>query len=366
MSPNTHGGARADVEIPSMLDLVRLSRRLLFPPGGVDICRQIALLTGMKKGDEVLVVPSGLAVTLEHFVREYDVRGSGVEDDPTILDQAEARLRANGMLERVHVQPGPMDDLPFRDGIFDIVIAELGVTARTSAESAVAEIVRVAKPGAGVVLVQPVWKAPVDSLRREILSRHLGCRPIMVVEWKRLLRDAGVEGLHTEDWSDEETAFRPQISKPFPDFSEMFTYAEKLGILRQARRRWGWAGVRTALARAREVHNLLTRERVLGLDLVAGQKRGTDSAVREPGRAARVPGPAVRGLEPTVRVPEPTVRVPGQMAMEAAAGGPSSAVEPPVEAVPETSEEAVPETSAEAVPEAKVTGLPLFMKRGEP
>ena len=81
MSAHTYGGAPADMEIPSMLDLVHLSRRPLFPPGGIDICRQIALLTGMKEGDEVLVVPSGLAVTLEHFVREYDVVGSGVEDD---------------------------------------------------------------------------------------------------------------------------------------------------------------------------------------------------------------------------------------------------------------------------------------------
>lgn len=32
--------------MPSMLDLIHLSRRPLFPPGGVDLYRQIALLTG--------------------------------------------------------------------------------------------------------------------------------------------------------------------------------------------------------------------------------------------------------------------------------------------------------------------------------
>jgi SAM-dependent methyltransferase len=315
MSAHTHGGARADVEIPSMLDLVHLSHRPLFPPGGIDICRQIALLTGMKEGDEVLVVPSGLAVTLEHFVREYHVLGSGVEDDPALLGRAQDRLRANGMLERVHVQRGEMDGLPFRDGIFDVVIAELGLTARVSAESAVSEMVRVAKPGASVVLVQPAWKAPVDSVRREILSQHLGCRPIMVVEWKRFLRDAGVESLHTEDWSDEETAFRPQITKPFPDFTDLFTFTEKLGILRRARRRWGWLGVWTALARTREVHKLLTQERVLGLDLVVGLKR-----------------------------------VRGQTAVEGMPAEPSTEIEGPAESAPE---------------EEQVTGLPLFRDKGE-
>ena len=95
----------------------------------------------------------------------------------------------------------------------------------------------------------------------------------MVVEWKRLLLGAGIEGLRTENWSDEETAFRPQITKPFPDFAELFTIPEKLGILRRARRRWGWRGVWTALARQRRVHKLLTQERVLGLDLVIGLKQ---------------------------------------------------------------------------------------------
>jgi len=315
MFAHTHGGVRTDMKIPSMLDLVHLSRRPLFPPGGIDLCRQIALLTDMKEGDEVLVVPSELAVTLEHFVREYDVHGSGVEDDATLLGQAEDRLRANGMLERVHVQPGEMEALPFRDGIFDVVIAELGFTERVSPESAVSEIVRVAKPRACVVVIQPVWKAPVDSVRREVLSQYLGCRLLMVVEWKRLLIDAGLEGLHTEDWSDEETSFRPQITKPFPDFTELFTFSEKLGILRRARRRWGWVGVWTALAREREVHKLLTQERVLGLDLVMGVKR-----------------------------------VAGQAAMEAVAAEASAEVEGSVDRTPE---------------EEQVTGLPLFGDGGE-
>ena len=164
----------------------------------------------------VLVLPSGLAVTLEHFVREYDVQGSGVEDDPTVLEHAEARLRASGMFERVHIQLGAMDGLPYRDAIFDVVIAELGVTARVSAKDAVREIVRVAKPGACVVLVQPVWKVPVDSLRRDIHSRLLGCRPITMVEWKRILRDAGVEGLHTGIGPMQKPLFGREYRTRFP------------------------------------------------------------------------------------------------------------------------------------------------------
>jgi hypothetical protein len=47
---------------------------------------------------------------------------------------------------------------------------------------------------------------------------------------------------------------------------------EKLGIYKRAWKRWGWSGVRAAVSREREVHRLLTRERILGLDLVKAVK----------------------------------------------------------------------------------------------
>jgi hypothetical protein len=94
----------------------------------------------------------------------------------------------------------------------------------------------------------------------------------MAVESRRILRGCGVGDLHTEDWIDEGTAFRSVSRKPFPDFAELFTVFEKLGILRRAWRRWGWRGVRTVFQREAEVHRLLNRERVLGLNLLMGVK----------------------------------------------------------------------------------------------
>lgn len=256
--------------VPSMLDLLRLSRRPLFPPGGEALYRQIAVLTGMDEGTEVLDVGCGRAVTLEYFVREYGVHGSGIEADPRLVDEAVDRLRDREMGGRVQVQQAPADALPYRDEVFDVTVGEVGMTAGADPAEAVRELVRVTRPGGAVVLVQLVWLAPVDPRRRALLGEHLGVQPRMLVEWKRLLREAGVEDLHTEDWSDPDTAFRPGGVKPFPDFAELFSLGEKIGILRRAWSRWGWVGVRSVLAREREVHRLLTRERILGLDLIKG------------------------------------------------------------------------------------------------
>ncbi len=116
---------------------------------------------------------------------------------------------------------------------------------------------------------------------------------MMVVEWKRLLRESGVRDVHAEDWSDEETSFRPTVVKPFPDFAELFSLSERIGILRRAWRRWGWRGVSSVLARESEVHRLLTNERILGLDLLRGRKEGAGETSPSPGASADVePVPA--------------------------------------------------------------------------
>ena len=276
-NPETRAPGRG---APSMLDLVRLSARPLFPPGGEALYRQIAVLTGMDEGMEVLDVGCGKAVTLEYFVSEYGVHGSGIEADGALVTSALERMRAREMGDRVQVQQAPADVLPYRDEIFDVTVGEVGMTASADPADAVRELVRVTRPGG---VVQLVWRAPVDPRRRSVLAEHLGVRPRMLVEWKRLLRENGVEALHTEDWTDPDTAFRPGGVKPFPDFAELFSLGEKIGILRRAWARWGWAGVRAALAREREVHRLLTRERILGLDLLKGVKRAPsdDEEVRE-------------------------------------------------------------------------------------
>jgi SAM-dependent methyltransferase len=290
-----------------MLDLIRLSPRRIFPPGGVDLFRQIALLTEMSEQDEVLGVACGKGVSLGYFAKELGVTASGVEFDARMVEQAEQWAREEGIADRLQFQSGRSDALPYRDEIFDISVGEIGLANHCDPADAVRELVRVTKPGGFVVLVQLVWKAPVDEVRQGVLSEHLGARPLMVVEWKRLLREGGVEEVHTEDWSDEQTSFRASRVKPFPDFAELFSLPEKLGVLRRAWRYWGWQGVRTVVARESEVHRLLTTERILGLDLLRGRKACTNVAPKPAPEAVRpkAQAPSAPGVAATVSAREP-------------------------------------------------------------
>ncbi len=261
-----------------MLDLIRLSPRRIFPPGGADLYRQVARLTGLAPGMELLDVACGKGVPLDFLVREHGVQGTGVEADPRLIAETERHFKTEGMAAEVSLQEASSLDLPFRDETFDVVIGEIGLAATVDPRNAIRELVRVARPGGWVVLIQLVWKAPIDEDRKRALSEHLGATPLMGVELRRVLLDAGVGDLHMEDWTDEGTAFRSVIRKPFPDFAELFGLFEKLGILRRAWSRWGWKGVRTVFQREAEVHRLLTRQRLLGLSLVLGVKAGPSEA----------------------------------------------------------------------------------------
>jgi ubiquinone/menaquinone biosynthesis C-methylase UbiE len=229
-------------------------------------------MTGLTPGMELLDVACGKGIPMEYFVREYGVHGTGVEADAHLIAEAEEHARGVGLAGEMSFQPGSSGDLPFRDEMFDVVVGELGLAATVDPKAAIRELARVTRPGGQVVLIHLVWKAPVPEDRQDVLSHHLGARPLMLVELRRTLMEAEVGELQVEDWTDEETAFRSQAKKPFPDFAELFTLGEKLTILRRAWARWGWKGVRSVFQREAEVHRLLTKERILGLSLVIGVK----------------------------------------------------------------------------------------------
>ncbi|MBW3629895.1 MAG: methyltransferase domain-containing protein [Gemmatimonadetes bacterium] len=257
---------------PSVLELVRLSTEPVFPPGGEALYRQIALQTELSRDQVVLDAACGRGLSTEFLAASYGVETHGFDPDPALVEEAERRTRGTAHADLLHFQDGDLDNLPYQDGIFDLAIGEVGLASSVHPAQAIRELTRVTRPMGWVVLVQLIWTGDVDEARREILVEYLGARPLLLVEWKQLLRQAGVVDLHVEDWSDHASPSRATTVGPFHDFAQMFSVREKFAILRRAFRRWGWRGVRGAIVREQEVHRLLTRQRVLGLSLIWGTR----------------------------------------------------------------------------------------------
>ena len=135
---------------------------------------------------------------------------------------------------------------------------------------AVAELSRVVKPMGVVVLLEPTWSSDLTSGVREMLVERLGLRPRMLVEWKQMLRDAGIVELQVQDW----TSGGPtrQTGAPKTVDENTLTWQQKVQIVGRAWRRWGWREARTAVERETTLLRELSRERTIGFQLLKGVK----------------------------------------------------------------------------------------------
>jgi len=235
---------------------------------GEDLYREVADLTEAKGGSELFVLGCGSGITAEWLAARTGAAVTGVDPDPERISQAEARRREapEGI---VTFEVTPLDDLPHETAVFDAAVAEPEVAAARDPARALAELVRVTKPLGRVVALLPTWTSEIDSGDREDLVQRLGLRPQLLVEWKQMLRAAGLVDLVVQDWSDggpSSGARTPESAMP------ALTWRQKAQITGRAWRRRGWRAARGAVRRELELLEDLSRERALGFQLVMGVK----------------------------------------------------------------------------------------------
>jgi ubiquinone/menaquinone biosynthesis C-methylase UbiE len=131
--------------------------------------------------------------------------GTGVDVGPARVRQAKEKHADN---RRLQFQRGDVQELEFESGSFDVVYARMLLQYVADKEKAVAEMVRVCKPG-GTVLIQDldgqlVWHYPEDALMQECIARvlqHLqnsGFDPFVGRKLFWLARNAGLDNLRVQ------------------------------------------------------------------------------------------------------------------------------------------------------------------------
>jgi SAM-dependent methyltransferase len=235
---------------------------------GEDLYREVADLTEAAGGTELFVLGCGNGITAEWLAARTGAAVTAVDPNPERISQAQARRREapEGI---VTFEVTPLDDLPHETAVFDAAVAEPEVAAARDPARALAELVRVTKPLGRVVALLPTWTSEIDSGDREDLVQRLGLRPQLLVEWKQMLRAAGLVDLVVQDWSDggpSSGARTPESAMP------ALTWRQKAQITGRAWRRRGWRAARGAVRRELELLEDLSRERALGFQLVMGVK----------------------------------------------------------------------------------------------
>ena len=241
--------------------------------------REVARITEAQSSQEVLVSGCGDGLTVEWLAARTKASITGVDADRRQIERAEARVRGalatRTEFARVSFQQSALEDLPHEDGVFDAAVGEPGIAAARDPARAVAELARVTKPMGPVVLLELTWGSELSAAERELLVERLGLRPQLLVEWKRMLRDAGVVDIQVQDWTSGEPggASTAGAARDAVDAVRL-TWAQKIQIAARAWRSFdgGWHAARAAVQRELALLRELSDERAIGFQLIKGVK----------------------------------------------------------------------------------------------
>jgi SAM-dependent methyltransferase len=255
--------------VPAVLRLVQLVMLGRWRATGEDLYREVADLAEARGGMELLVAGCGDGVTAEWLAARSGAAVTGVDPDPARIARAEARLRETGTTATLAYEVAPLDDLPHETAVFDAALGETAIAAARDPARAIAELVRVTKPLGHVVLLLPTWTSEIAEENRDALAERLGLRPQLLVEWKQMLREAGLVDITVQDWSDGGPAARGAAAR---ETVPALTWGQKAHITGRAWRRRGWRAARGAVRREIELLEELSRDRALGFQLLTGVK----------------------------------------------------------------------------------------------
>lgn len=132
--------------------------------GGFEATDELAALCHLGPGCHVLYVGCGIGVGPAYLARHYGCAVTGVDISEKMLAWSRQRAREDGVADRVTFQFGDILDLPFEDNAFDAVVVESVIAFVDDKARAIAECVRVARPGGFVGINETFWNDPPADL----------------------------------------------------------------------------------------------------------------------------------------------------------------------------------------------------------
>ncbi len=118
--------------------------------GGYAESMVMATRAGVKEGDKVLDLCSGLGGGLRFLVKNFQVQGYGLEVTDHMIAEAKKRTEAEGLSDKIEYRQGDAIQNPWEDNTFDVIWGEDAWCYIAEREALLNEAARVLKPG-GVI-----------------------------------------------------------------------------------------------------------------------------------------------------------------------------------------------------------------------
>lgn len=184
---------------------------------------------------------------------------------PGMLEKARQRCTAAG-LRNVAFREGSVTDLPFADASFDGVVTRLSIHHFAAPRRAMAEMVRILKPGGMLVLADVVSsQVPEDSRLHnaiEVLRDPSHVRMLPVTELEALIQGAGLEITGRDGWEQR---------REFEEWADIVADPERVAPIRTIVRALATAGQQAGIGLALQGNAIVFRHR---WHVIAARKTG--------------------------------------------------------------------------------------------
>lgn len=142
--------------------------------GGFASSMALAQKAGIKEGQKVLDLCSALGAGLRFLVKNFKVRGYGLDGTPHMFEEAKKRANRDGMDGFIEFKLGDVTNIPWDADTFDVVWGEDAWCYVTDKDKQVSEAARVLKRGGTIAFTDWVeGPAGLSDQDAERISRFM-------------------------------------------------------------------------------------------------------------------------------------------------------------------------------------------------
>ncbi len=173
-------------------------------PGGLELTARLAETAGIQTSMRVLDTACGKGTTSLFLAREYGCRVTGIDLSEQMISLAESKAAAEGLSGIAQFCHGDVENLPFQDESFDVVISECAFSLMPDKPKAATELRRVLKKSGKLAMTDIVLRGKVDdSLRSRLHMAYCMSGAVSAEEYTHLFSRAGFHSPYVEDHSEQ-------------------------------------------------------------------------------------------------------------------------------------------------------------------
>ena len=163
--------------------------------GGFPATAELLSMCHVEDASEALEVGCGIGVGAAHMARKYGLHVVAVDISEKMLEWARLRAEDEGVAGQVEFRLADLRELPFDADRFDVVICESVLAFVQDKAAAIAEMVRVLKPGGYLGLNEIAWlgEPPAGLVEKASAGGMLGTEIVTVDRWRELWAASGLE-----------------------------------------------------------------------------------------------------------------------------------------------------------------------------